>query len=426
MAGMGDSRLSVPVHTHTLSNGLKVQVSPDPNAASTAVNLWYRVGSGEEKPGATGFAHLFEHLMFQGSQQVSSGEHLTQIQAIGGECNATTSFDRTNYFETVPPTALELALWLESDRLSSLKVNQENLDNQREVVKEEKRQRYDNVPYGDMLRLLLELNFPAAHPYGHPTIGSMDDLDAASLDDVRAFFDRWYRPDGLVLSIAGPVKPEEGFELVEKYFGHLEAGNVPSQTRPKRLDKHSGHPVQRVSRDVPRDAVILTWRTPACTHEDAPAVQLALDVLASGESSRLVRKLVRDEQIAEYVSGADFDLVRGTSMAMISAGAPLGINTDALAEKMLNDVSEIIENGPTEKELSRVMANLEHSALALLGTVSGKADELGEAATIYGDPEHVNTQLPKLLSITPEQISDASAKWLSPENVAELHYERQD
>ncbi|NLA30139.1 MAG: insulinase family protein, partial [Propionibacterium sp.] len=179
------TRLHYPVDDITLDNGLRVLTNPDPMAPGVAVNLWYRVGSADERPGATGFAHLFEHLMFAGSAHVASGEHLATIQSVGGSANATTSFDRTNYFETVGPQALELALWLEADRMGSLDVDEQNLQTQRDVVKEEKRQRYDNVPYGDQLELLLRLNFPENHPYAHPAIGSMADLDAATLNDVQ-------------------------------------------------------------------------------------------------------------------------------------------------------------------------------------------------------------------------------------------------
>ncbi|MGI5951992.1 MAG: M16 family metallopeptidase, partial [Brooklawnia sp.] len=198
--------LHYAVDDSRLDNGLRVLVNPDPQAPGVAVNLWYRVGSADEPEGATGFAHLFEHLMFAGSANVASGEHLATVQAVGGSANATTSFDRTNYFETLGPEALELALWLEADRMASLNVDQVNLDTQREVVKEEKRQRYDNVPYGDMLELLLQLNFPAGHPYDHPAIGSMADLDAATLADVQQFYQRWYQPSGAVLTLSGPIE----------------------------------------------------------------------------------------------------------------------------------------------------------------------------------------------------------------------------
>ncbi|MEZ5202716.1 MAG: pitrilysin family protein, partial [Micropruina glycogenica] len=183
-----------PLHQATLDNGLRVIVNPDPSVPVVAVNLWYDVGSRDERPGRTGLAHLFEHLMFEGSANVTSGEHLATVQSVGGSANATTWFDRTNYFETVPTGALDLALWLEADRLASLQVTQHNLDNQRDVVMEEKRQRYDNVPYGDVMLHLVQLTFPADHPYGHPTIGSMDDLAAATLDDAKAFFATHYAP----------------------------------------------------------------------------------------------------------------------------------------------------------------------------------------------------------------------------------------
>ena len=203
--------LAYPIVQTTLPNGLRVVASPDHGAPSVAVNLWYDVGSRDEQTGRTGFAHLFEHVMFQGSAHVPSGQHIALLQAAGASVNATTWFDRTNYFETLPVGGLDLALWLEADRLGTLldALTQENLDNQREVVKEEKRQRYDNVPYGDVMELLNGLTFPADHPYGHTTIGSMDDLDAATLADVQAFFRTHYLPNNAVLSIVGDVEPDD-------------------------------------------------------------------------------------------------------------------------------------------------------------------------------------------------------------------------
>ena len=210
-----------PVTEHTLDNGLRVVLSHDPGSPGVAVNLWYRVGSGDEAPGATGFAHLFEHLMFCGSDHVANSEHLSLVQKVGGTANATTSFDRTNYFQTVPVGAAELMLWLEADRMRSLDVSKVNLDTQREIVKEEKRQRYDNVPYGDVLPLMLELNFPGSHPYGHPTIGSMADLQAASLDQVAQFYGRWYSPANALLTVVGPIPDAEMLAMVERHFATL-------------------------------------------------------------------------------------------------------------------------------------------------------------------------------------------------------------
>jgi zinc protease len=204
------TRLGYPIVQHTLGNGLRVISSPDHIAPSVAINIWYDVGSRDEEEGRTGFAHLFEHVMFQGSAHVASGQHIALLQAAGAVVNATTWFDRTNYFETLPTGGLDLALWLEADRMGTLldALTQQNLDNQREVVKEEKRQRYDNVPYGDVQELLDTLTFPPDHPYGHITIGSMEDLDAATLDDVHSFFRRHYLPNNAILSIVGDVDPD--------------------------------------------------------------------------------------------------------------------------------------------------------------------------------------------------------------------------
>ena len=217
--------IAYPIAERTLANGLRVVVSEDHTVPTVTVNLWVGVGSRHEPAGRTGFAHLFEHLMFQGSRNVKSGEHFSALMAEGGRLNATTWFDRTNYFETIPKGALELALWLEADRHGHLldAVTQENLDNQRDVVKEEKRQRYDNVPYGNALVDVYATVFPEGHPYHHPTIGSMEDLDAASLEDVHAFFRHYYGPNNAVLTIVGDVEPEDAFAKVETYFGRLPA-----------------------------------------------------------------------------------------------------------------------------------------------------------------------------------------------------------
>src|SRR5688500_12822765 len=222
-------QLGYPIVQHSLANGLRVISSPDHIAPSVAVNLWYDVGSRDEEQGRTGFAHLFEHVMFQGSAHVVSGQHIALLQAAGAVVNATTWFDRTNYFETLPSGGLDLALWLEADRLGSLldALTTENLDNQREVVKEEKRQRYDNVPYGDAMRRLIELTFPADHPYGHTVIGSMEDLNAATVEDVAAFFATHYVPNNAVLSIVGDCDPDAAFAKAETYFGHIPAGPQP-------------------------------------------------------------------------------------------------------------------------------------------------------------------------------------------------------
>ena len=296
--------LDYPITEHTLDNGLRVIVSPDHGAPSVAVNLWYDVGSRHEqvgvdgRPGRTGFAHLFEHVMFQGSAHVPSGQHIALMQAAGASVNATTWFDRTNYFETLPTGGLDLALWLEADRLGTLldALTQESLDNQREVVKEEKRQRYDNVPYGDAMEKLISLTFPADHPYGHTTIGSMDDLNSATLADVQAFFSAHYLPNNAVLTIAGDIDAETAFAKAETYFGHLAAAPLPDPPPEVELAPLVDAPRAEIVADVPADAVYVTWRLPRRGTRLFDALDLPIHRARHGQTSRLHKHLVRNLQ----------------------------------------------------------------------------------------------------------------------------------
>ncbi|MDQ7992755.1 MAG: pitrilysin family protein, partial [Propionicimonas sp.] len=258
-------KVDYPVHTRVLDNGLRVVVSPDRSVPIVAVNLWYDVGSRDERAGESGWAHLFEHLMFQGSSQVASGEHMQLLQNVGGSVNGSTWFDRTNYYETVPTGALDLALWLEADRLATLAdhLDATNLQTQRDVVKEEKRQRYDNVPYGHALQHLVELAFPPDHPYGHVTIGSMADLDAATPESAKAFFARHYRPDNAVLTLVGDVVAKDAFKRVEKAFGRIPSWNPVRRAAPQPLPPLAGGERRDVTAAVPADAVYLAWRLPA-------------------------------------------------------------------------------------------------------------------------------------------------------------------
>lgn len=415
-------QLHYPVDDSRLDNGLRVLINPDPQAPGVAVNLWYRVGSADELTGGTGFAHLFEHLMFAGSANVTSGEHLATIQAVGGSANATTSFDRTNYFETVGPQALELALWLEADRMASLNVDQLNLDTQRDVVKEEKRQRYDNVPYGDQLQLLLELNFPADHPYAHPPIGSMADLDAATLADVQRFYQTWYQPAGAVLTLAGRITVDQGRALAERYFGRLPAREVPPSCAPAALPTHTGLPELTVTRAVPRPMIHLCWRTPPVTAGDRMALELLLALLTGGQSARLNRELVRDRELAEGIGGFDFGLVQGSSLAVISARPREGVELAAIAEPILTTLTALAEQGPTQAELNRAKAGFERQWLAALAPVEDRADQLGYYATHFDDPLRINRELAEIEAITAEEIARAARDWLAPDKRATLRY----
>ena len=417
-----------PIAQRRLDNGVRVLASHDPTAPGVAINLWYGVGSADDPVGASGFAHLFEHLMFAGSAQVEPGEHLALMQSVGGKANATTSFDRTNYFETVPPHAAELALWLEAERLASLRLDQISLDTQREVVKEEKRQRYDNVPYGDQLELLLALNFPPEHPYATPTIGSMADIDAARLDQVAHFHATWYRPETLSLVVCGPLTDDTVFALAERYFAGLGASPVTAGTlaHPDPLPAHTGVPRTTVLRPVPSSAIHLCWRTPPLGDDDEEALSQALGVLAVGQASRLHRQLVRESESAEAVAVMDFGLVRGTSLGAIVARPREGHPLDELEVAIVDEVERLATLGPTQAEVDRVQAGIERDWFTQLASVDDRADQLNEYATLLDDPDLINRRLSRIHAVTPAAVAQAAAAWLAPDARAVLDYVAED
>jgi zinc protease len=413
------------LHTTVLDNGMRVVVNPDPSVPVVAVNLWFDVGSRDERPGRTGLAHLFEHLMFEGSANVAAGEHLAIVQSVGGSANATTWFDRTNYFETVPTHALDLALWLEADRLASLELSQHTLDNQRAVVLEEKRQRYDNVPYGDVLIHLIGLTFPAGHPYGHATIGSMDDLGAASLDDVRAFFATHYAPNNAVLTIVGDVTPGDAVARAATYLGAV----PPSARNPRPaappLPPLAGVPRAEVAADVPTDASYATWRLPARDTREFTALELALAVLGDGQTSRLHRRLVRTDLIAEGAGASALGLIGGTSIGFAQARALAGVSAERLERAIVEEVARLADEGPLEAEVDRAKAQFEREWLEQLGRFDSRADLIGCYATLYGDPQLVNRRLDEVRGITLDEVAEAARRHLRPEQRAVLTYRKE-
>jgi len=415
--------LTYPIHESRLDNGLRVVVSPDHSTPVVAVNLWYDVGSGDEVPGRTGFAHLFEHLMFQGSRNVASGDHLGSIQAAGGSVNGTTSFDRTNYYEAVPVGALPLALWLEADRLGTLldALDQDNLNNQREVVKEEKRQRYDNVPYGDVFLHFVEVAFPSDHPYGHLTIGSMADLDAASLEDVRTFFTTHYSPDRAVLTLVGDVALETGLALADQHFGHLQPGPPRPRDATGPLPPLTGVPRREVAANVPRDAVYLCWRVPPVTDPTVEAVSLATSILGDGLASRLHLALVRTE-IAESVGAFVMPLMRGVSLAVAYARCREGVSPETAEEALVEAWDAFVASGPTEAELQRAQVQLSREWLSELADIQQRADVIGRFTTQLSDPGHVNRRLAAVQALGAEAVTAAAQTWLASENRGVLVY----
>jgi predicted Zn-dependent peptidase len=427
MSSGSGAALSYPIVQRSLANGLRVVASPDHGTPTVAVNLWYDVGSRDEQPGRTGFAHLFEHLMFQGSAHVPSGQHIGLLQAVGASVNATTWFDRTNYFETLPTGGLDLALWLEADRLGGLldTMNQESLDNQREVVKEEKRQRYDNVPYGDVMERLIRLTFPHDHPYGHTTIGSMDDLNAATLEDVQDFFRSHYLPSNAVLSIVGDVEPEVAFERADTYFGHLRSGRKPAKPVPEALPPLTGTEREETTADVPAEAVYLTWRLPARGTPQFDALDLAFSILGHGQTSRLHKQLVRGAELAESSGATALGLIGGSSYGFAYGRARAGVAVEEIEAALVAEVDGLLSSPPSEQELRRAQAQFERHWLHELARVDSRADAFGEYATLHRNPALVNTRIAEVTALGLDDVLDAVASVLRSDQRATLVYRQE-
>ena len=419
--------LDYPFEDHTLTNGLRVIVQPDSTTPTVTVNLWVGVGSRHEERGRTGFAHLFEHLMFQGSENVANGEHFQALMGVGGRLNATTWFDRTTYFETIPSGALELALWLEADRHANLlaAVTQENLDNQRDVVKEEKRQRYDNQPYGQALTRVYATVFPEGHPYHHPTIGSMEDLDAASVEDVHEFFRRHYAPDNTVLTIVGDVTAERGLELAERYFGHIEHRAEPRRGPVAPLRPLTEPLREEVEDEVPNDRIHLAFRLPAeagGTRAEFLAASMALDCLGGLSFSPLEQRFVREEQTANAIDVGAMGFVDGVSLGLLVVDVAEGVDTDTLEADVCAELTAFADAGPTDVQLEAVRAQAERGWLSSLAGKDERADLISHYACLHDDPGYINTFLDRLARITAEDVRAAADRWLRPQSRAAVVY----
>lgn len=411
---------------HRLSNGLRVVLSEDHQTPVAAVCLWYDVGSRHEVKGRTGLAHLFEHLMFQGSAQVPGNGHFELIQGAGGSLNGTTSFERTNYFETMPAHELELALWLEADRMGSLlsALDEESLENQRDVVKNERRERYDNVPYGTAFEKLTEMVFPEGHPYHHTPIGSMADLDAASLEDARAFFRTYYAPSNAVLAIVGDIDSERTLAWVEKYFGSIPSHEGKQPPRDGTLPDLMGEELRQVVREeVPSPALMSVYRLPHDGTREADAADLALTALGGGESSRLYNRLVRRDRLAVTAGFGMLRLVGAPSMGFMDVKTSGDAQVRDIEAAVDEELARFAEEGPSEEELERAQAQLEREWLDRLATVGGRADELCRAAVLFGDPQLALTAVQRVLQVTAEEVRAVAAARLRGDNRAVLVYE---
>ncbi|HVY09314.1 MAG TPA: pitrilysin family protein [Mycobacteriales bacterium] len=411
---------SYPISTHRLDNGLRVIISEDRLAPVVAVNIWYDVGSRHEVKGRTGFAHLFEHLMFQGSANVARGEHFALVNAAGGTLNGTTWCDRTNYYETVPSHHLATALWLEADRMGGLldALDQDNLDNQRDVVKNEKRQSRDNQPYGAWLDLLHALGYPEGHPYHHSTIGSMADLDAASLEDARSFYSTWYAPDNASLAIVGDVDTAEALRLAETYFGGIPAKGSFPEPPPTAIEPRLGTEIRHSVTDrVPVPRTFVAYRTAPFGTAEFDAMQVAATVLGGGRGSRLYKSLVLDQQLLQPSESVvdSWPFIGGATLTIADLPAREGVEIDRLEAAYHAEVSRIAD-GVTDEEVARAKALITSQWLHHLASVDGRADTFNEYATLLGDPDLVNDALPAVLRVSAAEVKDVVAEVMRPDN----------
>lgn len=418
--------MRIAVESYRLANGLLVTLSEDHSAPIVAVNLWYHVGSANERAGRTGFAHLFEHLLFQGSAHVGPTEYFELIQRAGGTLNGSTWLDRTNYFETVPSNLLALALWLEADRMGALlpAMTQQKLDTQRDVVKNERRWTVDNQPYGTWWEKLQALAFPLSHPFHHSLIGSMDDLSAASLDDVAQFFRTFYTPDNAVLSIVGDFEPNVARGLVQRYFGPiprgtgrppLDATDVPSRFGDWRREV--------VPDEVALPRLFLAFRSPPFGTPASYAAQIVAAVLGMRRASRLHRALVRERELASEASAFTVDLSKGSDLLIADLTARPGVSAARLESEAVDEVNRLRDTGVARAEVQRAAALIETDFVSAMQSAGSRADRLSQFATYFGDASLVNAQLERYRGVTEEAANDFIGEFLGEDNRLSLVYE---
>lgn len=415
----------IPIETFELANGLFVTLSEDHSAPIVAVNLWYHVGSANERAGRTGFAHLFEHMLFQGSENVASNEHFELVQRAGGTLNGSTWLERTNYFETLPSHQLALGLWLEADRMGRLlpAMTQEKLDTQRSVVKNERRWSVDNQPYGTWWEKLPELTFPESHPFHHSLIGSFEDLDAASLGDISEFFATYYTPDNAVLSITGDFDPAEARWLVKEYFAEIPRGRgrplLPPMDVPPLFGEHHR---QVVEDDVNVARAFLAFRSPAFGSAEYYAASVCGAILGMRKGSILYRSLVRDKQIATDVSAFTFDLTKGSDLLICDVTARAGISGAELEHALNSEIDRITEAGVTADDVERAVAIISTELAVSMQSASDRADKLSMFATYFKDPDLVNEQVSKYSRVTAAAVNQFLTTNMVSENRALLLY----
>jgi predicted Zn-dependent peptidase len=402
-----------------LSNGLRVIISEDHYAPVYAIAVSYGVGSKDERPGRTGFAHLFEHMMFKGSENVGAGEHFFLVFNYGGNMNGTTNTDRTLYYEVMPKNQLDLGLFLESDRMRSLAITKDNLDNQRQAVQEERRLRLDNQAYGKSQERFNELAYdnPA---YKHSVIGSMEDLNAASVDDVAAFFKTYYAPNNAVVAIVGDVDTKATLAKMEKYFG-----NIPRQPAPAKVDL-SEPEMKSERRETMTDnlarvpQINIGYKIPSATSPDYPALSALGQVLGGGESSRLYQKLVKEKELCTGI-GAGAGGRMGPGLFTITCSVRPGKSLDEAEAVITDEVARMTAVTATDAELQRVRTSSRRGGVNVRENSLGRAQSLADNAVLYDDPNRINTQAEKISAVTPADVQRVSRKYLLVSNRVVVH-----
>ncbi len=420
LAGSAKQTPSIPFETFRLSNGLNVILSEDHTAPEVGVDVMYDVGSKDERSGRTGFAHLFEHLRFEGSEHIPKGEADRLIEAAGGSSNGSTSADRTEYWEQVPSNALEQMLFVESDRMGFLlpTLDQAKLDNQRDVVRNERRQSYEMEPYGLAWMKLGENLWDPAFPYHWPTIGSHQDLEAATLQDVREFFVRHYGPNDASLAIAGDIDPKRTRALVEKWFGSIPPSPRPARSYPEPRPLHAEKRITMEDRvQLPR--LYLAWQSPKEYAEGDAALAVLGEILSSGKSARLYKRLVMDERLAQSVSAAQQGEALAGTFVVVATPKP-GVSLERLEREIDEELARISREPPSALEVERARNKVESQmifALEPVGGFEGRAAALNGYYWETGDPGYFTKDLARHLSVTPEQVRAAAARWLGKKRV---------
>lgn len=406
-----DTPPPLKIHTAELKNGLKIVLAEDQSRPVINLQVWYHVGSKDEKPGRTGFAHLFEHMMFRGSKNVGPEEHMKLVRAAGGVLNAYTSFDMTVYWQTFPANYLERMIWLEADRMASLEVSEENFRKEREVVKEERRMRFENPPYGRLAEDVLANTF-TVYPYKHNPIGSMDDLNAASIKDVQEFHSLYYVPNNATIVAVGDFNTKDALALIEKHFAKIPKGKpVPRVTVKEPLQKEPRELTVKYD-NAPLEAVIMSYKLPPMGHPDSYALDIASSILSDGQSSRLYKRLVYEEQSAVSAFGNAISL-EGPSIFFGGAIVNQGKNVKEVATSLEYTFNEMAEKPVSDEELTKAKNKTIASFITGREGVQAKADFLGRCAVLLGDPNLYNLELEKYRKVTAADVQRVIRTYLA-------------